>query len=80
MSKKMILGLTLAIVLVAVLFFSAQADCGFCLPHISLPSCLGFCGTVADNRDRDRAEATCQGAYNWGPKTPDLMGSVAGAY
>jgi hypothetical protein len=78
MSKKLILGLTLAVVLVSGSFFSAQADCGFgCLPHISLSSCLFGCGAVADNRDRDmdRSEATCQGAYNFGPKTPDVMAS-----
>ena len=39
MSKKLILGLALAVVLVSGGFFAAQADCGFgCLPHISLPT------------------------------------------
>ena len=44
MSKKLILGLALAVVLFSGTLFSAQADCGFgCLPHISLPSCWS-CG------------------------------------
>ena len=79
MSKKLILGLALAVVLFSGSLFSAQADCGFgCLPHISLPSCLS-CGQVAENRDRDRSEATCQGAYNFGPMVPNDFGAV-GAY
>jgi hypothetical protein len=79
MSKKLILGLALAVVLFSGSLFSAQADCGFgCLPHISLPSCLS-CGQVAENRDRDRSEATCQGAFNYGPSVPSEFGAV-GAY
>jgi len=79
MSKKLILGLALAVVLFSGSLFSAQADCGFgCLPHISLPSCLS-CGQVAENRDRDRSEATCQGAFNYGPTVPMEFGAV-GAY
>jgi hypothetical protein len=79
MSKKLILGLALAVVLVSGGFFGAQADCGFCsLSHISLPSWLS-CGQVAENRDRDRSEATCQGAFNYGPTAPSIMGAV-GAY
>jgi hypothetical protein len=77
MSKKLILGLALAVVLVSGAFYGAQADCG-CLPHISMPTSF-FCGAcgAADNhnRDLDRAEATCQGAYNYGPTTPWVMGS-----
>jgi len=79
MSKKLILGLALAVVLFSGSLFSAQADCGFgCLPHISLPSCLS-CGHVAEKRDLDRSEATCQGAYNFGPTVPSAFGAV-GAY
>ena len=75
MSKKLIFGLALAVVLVSGGFFGAQADCG-CLPHISMPSCF-TCGGAADrNRDLDRSEATCQGAYNFGPTTPWVMGSA----
>ena len=79
MSKKLILGLALAVVLFSGSLYSAQADCG-CLPHISLPSCLS-CGQVADKdkRDLDRSEATCQGAYNFGPTVPSAFGAV-GAY
>jgi len=83
MSKKLILGFALAVVLFSgpLLSVSAQADCGFgCLPHISLPSCLfGTCGQVAERRDLDRSEATCQGAYNYGPTVPSAFGAV-GAY
>jgi hypothetical protein len=79
MSKKLILGLALAVVLFSGSLFSAQADCGFgCLPHISLPSCLS-CGHVVEKRDLDRSEATCQGAYNFGPTVPSAFGAV-GAY
>jgi len=77
MSKKLILGLALAVVLVSGGFFAAQADCGFgCLPHISLPTCFS-CGGADRNRDLDRSEATCQGAYNFGPTTPWVMGAVS---
>jgi hypothetical protein len=79
MSKKLILGLALAVVLFSGSLFSAQADCGFgCLPHISLPSCWS-CGHVVEKRDLDRSEATCQGAYNYGPTVPSAFGAV-GAY
>ena len=78
MSKKLILGLALAVVLFSGTLYSAQADCG-CLPHISLPSCFGTCGQAAEKRDLDRSEATCQGAYNYGPTAPSIMGAV-GAY
>ena len=49
MSKKLIFGLALALVMVSGSYFYAQADCG-CLPKISTPSCLS-CGA----RDMDRA-------------------------
>ncbi len=79
MSKKLILGLALAVVLFSGSLFRAQADCGFgCLPHISLPSCWS-CGHVVEKRDLDRSEATCQGAFNYGPTAPSIMGAV-GAY
>ena len=79
MSKKLILGLALAVVLFSGSLFSAQADCGFgCLPHISLPSCWS-CGHAIEKRDLDRSEATCQGAYNFGPTVPSAFGAV-GAY
>jgi hypothetical protein len=76
MSKKLILGLALAVVLVSGAFIGAQADCG-CLPHISMPSCLSCNGGGASARDLDRSEATCQGAYNFGPTTPWVMGAVS---
>ena len=79
MSKKLIFGLALAVVLFSGSLFSAQADCGFgCLPHISLPTCWS-CGHIAEKRDLDRSEATCQGAYNFGPTVPSAFGAV-GAY
>jgi hypothetical protein len=71
MNKKLILGLALAVVLMSGALFSAQADCG-CLPHISLPSCLSC--QQAPVRDFDRPAATCQGAYQFGPAAPIVMG------
>ncbi len=76
MSKKLILGLALAVVLVSGSFFAAQADCG-CLPHISLPSCFSCGSTSNSSRDLDRSEATCQGAYSSGPTTPWVMGGTS---
>ena len=76
MSKKLILGLALAVVLVSGAFAGAQADCG-CLPHISNPFCSTCSGPAFSGRDLDRAEATCQGAYNFGPTTPWVMGAVS---
>ncbi len=71
MNKKIILGLALAVVLMSGAFVSAQADCG-CLPHISLPTCSAC---QAPARDYDKPCATCQGAYQFGPTTPEFMGS-----
>jgi hypothetical protein len=79
MNKKLILGLALALVLVGGSFMSAHAECAFgCLPHISLslPTCFSCARNVARDRDMDRPEATCQGAYNFGPATPEPMGAV----
>ena len=73
MSKKIILGLALAVVLMSGAFVSAQADCG-CLPHISLPSCLSC--QAAPARDYDRPSDQCQGAFEFGPKTPWVMGGL----
>ena len=47
-----------------------------------LPSLCGFhCGSRdADRepaRDMDRPDATCQGAYSFGPTAPALMGAVS---
>jgi len=75
MSKKLVLGLALALVLVGGSFFGAQADCGFCLPHFSFSSCFSCGSTGNSGRDLDRSEATCQGAYNYGPTTPWVMGA-----
>ena len=81
MSKKLIFGLALALVLVSGSYFNAQADCG-CLPNISMPSCFS-CGARdmdrSQARDMDRSEATCQGAYSYGPSAPEPMGAP-GAY
>jgi hypothetical protein len=68
MSKKLILGLALAVVLVSGAFFGARADCG-CLPHISLPSCVS-CASARD-MDRDKAASSDFQTYglqgNWEP-------------
>jgi hypothetical protein len=78
MSKKLILGLALAVVIVSGSFFNVQAECGFgCLPHISLPSCLS-CAKDMDRqpaKDLDKPDATCRCAYQPNPATPDPMGS-----
>jgi hypothetical protein len=68
MSKKLILGLALSLVLVSGAFIGAQADCG-CLPHISLPSpCSWFscCSNCA--RDKDL------GVYNPFPESVHSIG------
>ncbi len=74
MNKKFILGLALAVVLVSGAFYGAQADCG-CLPHISMPSCFSC---AQQSRDFDRPDATCQGAFKYGPTVPEYMGSAGG--
>lgn len=71
MTKGLILGLALAVVLVSGSFFGALADCG-CQPNISTP-CTSCAQPPA--RDYDRPDAQCQGAYQYGPVTPDPMGS-----
>ncbi len=70
MSRKLVLGLALAVVLFGGSVISAQADCG-CLPHISLPSCLS-CSKAVEQPVRDR---DCAGNLI----TPDVMGAP-GAY
>ena len=77
MSRKLIFALALAVVLVSGAFAGAQAECNFCFPHISLPSCwTGFCAPAAADRDFDRPDLTCQGAYHYGPTVPEYMGST----
>jgi hypothetical protein len=72
MSKKLIFGLALAVMLFSGSVISAQADCGFgCLPHISLPSCFS-CSKAVEQPIRDR---DCSGNLI----TPEVMGAV-GAY
>ncbi|MFZ0927045.1 MAG: hypothetical protein WAN11_00480 [Syntrophobacteraceae bacterium] len=79
MNKKLIFGLALAVVLVSGSLFSAQAACSFgCLPYISLASCLGHCAAAPQNKDMDRPDATCQGAYSYGPVAPTF--SLLGPY
>ena len=74
MSRKLVLGLALALVLVSGGFLGAQADCA-CTPQVIAPSC-SLCNSGGPfARDLDRSEATCQGAYNSGPTTPWVMGS-----
>ncbi len=53
MNKKMILGITLALVLVSGAFFSAQAQCG-CLNFCNFNFCNMFSCSTCD-RDRDLA-------------------------
>ncbi len=70
MNKKLILGLALAVVLVSGSLFSAQADCNFCLPHFSLPTCFSCAADREPVRDRD-----CAGNLI----TPYDLGGVGGA-
>ena len=73
MNKTLILALALAVVFVSGSFVTAGADCG-CLPHITLPSCLSCSqNVVKEDRDYDRPDATCQGAFHFGPTTPEFM-------
>ena len=52
MSKKLVFGLVLSIVLISGSFLSAWAECG-CLPRIQLPSCFSGCSFQKD-ADRDK--------------------------
>jgi|GEM_PF-3012119 hypothetical protein len=75
MSKKLILGLALASVLVGGSFIGAKAD------DIGRSCWAGFCPAQqsdmdrAPQRDYDKPNATCQGADQYGPTTPEPMGS-----
>ncbi len=77
MSKILILGFALAMMLVSGFFFSAQAGYDGFLSRIGLFSCSSCTGTPerATVRDKDAPNAPCQGAYASGPTTPDPMGS-----
>jgi hypothetical protein len=78
MSKKLILALAMAVVLVSGFLYSAQAECGFgCSPQMSSPSCLS-CSRDADQqpaRDSDKPNIPCQGSCFYGPAAPEPMGS-----
>lgn len=77
MNKKLVLGLALGLVLISGAFISnANAQCATCLPHISLSTCSG--GNCAAGV-HPPLNASCQGAFNYGPATPVPMGSVGGA-
>ena len=64
MSKKLVMGLALALVFVSSAFASAGAQCTSCMPQAV---------------QRPPLASTCQGAFNYGPTTPVPMGSVGGA-
>jgi len=73
MSKKLILGLALAAVLISGPFIGAQAS-------TSEACWAGFCSAQQSdmdqsNRDMDKPNATCQGAYQYGPTAPQPMGA-----
>jgi len=73
--KIVVVGLALVVVLVTGFVISAQAECAFgCLAHINLPSC-STCRQAQD-KDYDRPDATCEGAYRYGTTTPEPMGSI----
>jgi hypothetical protein len=71
MNKKLVLGLALALVLVSGAFINANAQC-LCLPHISCP---GTCQPAV----QAPLNATCQGAFSYGPAAPIPMGTMGGA-
>ena len=57
MSKKLILGIALSLVLVSGTLFSAQAEClSGCLPHFAMPSFCGLFSCLTSARDRDVGE------------------------
>ncbi len=74
MNKKLVVGLALALVLVSGAFVNANAQCASCLPNLGFSSCMN-CNAVA----RPPLNASCQGAFNYGPTAPVPMGSVGGA-
>ena len=70
MSKKLILGLALAVVLFSGPLLSiAHRRIAVPASH-QLAVMLVNCGQVVEKRDMDRSEATCQGAFNYGPTVP----------
>ncbi|MGA3112953.1 MAG: hypothetical protein ABSF90_00820 [Syntrophobacteraceae bacterium] len=74
MSKKLILGLALASVLVGGPFIGARAD------DISVSCWAGFCPAQQEDtnqaqRDYDKPDATSQDANRYGPTDPEPMGS-----
>lgn len=75
MNKKLVFALALALVFVGSSFGlvgTANAAClSGCFPHISLPACWGNCSAVTPP-----LQSTCQGAYSFGPTTPNPMGAV----
>ena len=77
MSKKLVFSLTLATVLITVLssgpFIGARAD------DIGPMCWAGSCPAQQSDmdqarRDMDKPDATCQGAYQYGPTVPQQMG------
>ena len=72
MSKKLVLGLALALVLVSGSFVGAMAQCS-CSTAPPAASCFS-CGQAASNynRDLDRSPGTC----NSGLTTPSIMGTT----
>jgi hypothetical protein len=67
MNKKLIMGLALAMVLVSGAFINASAECATCFPRINTAVV------------RPPLNASCQGAFHYGPETPIPMGSIGGA-
>lgn len=68
MNKKLVLGIALALVLVSGAFINANAECSTCMPHFTLSTAV-----------HPPLNATCQGAFNYGPAAPVPMGGVGGA-
>ncbi len=74
MHKRLILGLAMALVFVGGAFTNASAQCLSCQPRAYQPQCFGNCVAI-----QPPAQATCQGAYSFGPTTPTPFGTTGGA-
>ena len=88
---KSIMSVAVVLVMVFTLVSISEAGCFPCTsscynktPAVSAnigPMCwAGFCPAQKSDvdltrRDADKPDATCQGAYRYGPTTPDPMGS-----
>ncbi|MDR3566709.1 MAG: hypothetical protein P4L43_01640 [Syntrophobacteraceae bacterium] len=69
MIKRLVIGSALALVFVGGAFINASAQSRY-----GAHPCLGNCAVV-----QPPAQASCQGAYNYGPTTPTPFGTGGAA-